>query len=268
MNLDVGNDCTLYLLVDSGADVSLLKSASMLGTAEFEPKESMRIRNVEGSVIETYGSIETKLLEGNEEIPFKLQLVNKQVDLLGDGILGRDFLEQMQARICYTSHTLTFSYAGTNVVKYLKPHPSRREPRSPEVQIDSIRVKPRSEVIVRVPVESGSALTEGLVERQELVPGVYLAESLVTIREGYALTGVLNTTEGEVSLPITAVKVTKMEDGESGATSSGQLEETGQNRYETLLTKLRMEHLNVEERRGLEGICFDYQDVFFLPGIS
>jgi hypothetical protein len=27
-----------------------------------------------------------------------------------------------------------------------------------------------------------------------------------------------------------------------------------------------MEHLNTEERKGLEEICFDYQDVFFLPG--
>jgi hypothetical protein len=107
MNLDVGNDCTLYLLVDSGADVSLLKSARLLGTAEFEPKESMRIRSVEGSVIETYGSIETKILEGNEEIPFKFQLVNKQVDLLGDGILGRDFFG---------------TNAGANLLH--KPHPN------------------------------------------------------------------------------------------------------------------------------------------------
>jgi hypothetical protein len=95
---------------------------------------------------------------------------------------------------------------------------------------------------------------------------VYLAESLVTVRDGYALTGVLNTTEEEVSIPISAVKVTRLEEGELEVTSPGGLEETGQGRYETLLTKLRTEHLNTEEKKGLEEICFEYQDVFFLPG--
>jgi hypothetical protein len=45
-------------------------------------------------------------------------------------------------------------------------------------------VRPRSEVIVKVPVHSGNGFTEGLVERKELMPGMYLAESLVTIWDG------------------------------------------------------------------------------------
>jgi hypothetical protein len=69
---------------------------------------------VDGFVIETYGSTETKISEGKVAIPFRFQLV----DLLEDGILGRDLLEQMQARICYTSHTLAFTYVGTNIIKH------------------------------------------------------------------------------------------------------------------------------------------------------
>jgi hypothetical protein len=53
LSLDVGGRSELYLLVDSGADVSLLKSKNLLGTAEFEPKEKIRIKSVDGSVIET-----------------------------------------------------------------------------------------------------------------------------------------------------------------------------------------------------------------------
>ena len=115
---------------------------------------------------------------------------------------------------------------------------------------------------MRVPVNSGSGFTEGLIERKELIPGVYLAESLVTVRDGYALTGVLNTREEEVLIPISAVKVTRLE-GELEATSPGGLEETGQGRYETLLTKLRTELLNTEEKKGLEEICFEYQGRLF-----
>jgi hypothetical protein len=46
----VGNGGKLHLLVDNGADISLLKSRRLLGTAEFEPRDSMseecrRLRN-------------------------------------------------------------------------------------------------------------------------------------------------------------------------------------------------------------------------------
>ena len=119
LDLDVGNGEKLHLLVDSAADISLLKSRKLLGTAEFDPRDGVRAKSVEGSVIETRGSIETKILEGFLQIPFRFQLVSKQVDLLADGILGRDFLKQMQAKICYRSRTLTFTYAGVTITKSL-----------------------------------------------------------------------------------------------------------------------------------------------------
>ena len=64
LDLDVGNEEKLQLLVDSGADISLLKSRRLLGTVDFEPRDRVRVKSVEGFVIETHGSIETKILEG------------------------------------------------------------------------------------------------------------------------------------------------------------------------------------------------------------
>jgi hypothetical protein len=77
------------------------------------------VKSVEGSVIETHGNIETKILEGPLQIPFRFQLVSKQVDLLGDRMLGRDFLKQMQAKVCYQSRTQTFTYAGVTINKQM-----------------------------------------------------------------------------------------------------------------------------------------------------
>ena len=50
----------LYFLVESGADISLVKSEKLLSTAEFEPRDRVRIKSVEGSIIETHGSLETQ----------------------------------------------------------------------------------------------------------------------------------------------------------------------------------------------------------------
>jgi ssDNA-binding Zn-finger/Zn-ribbon topoisomerase 1 len=98
LELDVNQGHKLYFLVDSGADISLIKNYKLLGAAEFEPKDRVR---VEGFVIETHGSIEIRIREGRIDIPFHFQLVSKQVDLRGDGILGHDFFKLMQTRICY-----------------------------------------------------------------------------------------------------------------------------------------------------------------------
>jgi hypothetical protein len=48
LELDVSWGHKLYFLVDSGADISLVKSYKLLGTAEFEPKDRVHVKNVEG----------------------------------------------------------------------------------------------------------------------------------------------------------------------------------------------------------------------------
>jgi hypothetical protein len=55
LELDASNGHKLYFLVDSGADISLVKSQKLLGTVEFEPKNKVRVKSAEGSVTETHG---------------------------------------------------------------------------------------------------------------------------------------------------------------------------------------------------------------------
>lgn len=78
----------LYLLSDNRADICRLKSKNLLGTVKFEPKEKVRVKSVDGIVIETHGSIKATVREGQVKVPFTYQLVSNQVDIQGDGILG------------------------------------------------------------------------------------------------------------------------------------------------------------------------------------
>jgi len=97
LELDAKQGYKLHFLVDSRADISLVKSYKLLGTDEFEPKDRVSIKCVEGFIIETHSSIETWIQEGGIDIPYHLQLVSKQVDLKEDGILGHYFLKLRQA---------------------------------------------------------------------------------------------------------------------------------------------------------------------------
>ena len=108
LELDVSQGLMLHSLVDSLADIGLVKGYKLLGTAEFEPKDRVHAKNVGGSVIETPSNIETWIWEGGIDIPFPFLLVRKKVDLKGCGILGCDFLKLKQELICYKERSLTF----------------------------------------------------------------------------------------------------------------------------------------------------------------
>jgi hypothetical protein len=87
LELDVSQGHKLYFLVDSRADSSLVKRSKLLRAAEFEPKDRVHTKSIEGSVIQTRDSIETRMWGGEIDIPFRFQLLSQQVDLIEDSML-------------------------------------------------------------------------------------------------------------------------------------------------------------------------------------
>jgi hypothetical protein len=150
--------------------------------------------------------LETQALEGEMSIPYCLQLVSKQVDLKGYGILGHDFLKAMRTRICCIEQVLIFQYKGGFVLKKLTSLHGAK-PRAPrDVRVDKLTLPARTELVVQVPVDTGRRVQEGLVERAELLPGMYMAESLVKVNSESIITSIINTT-AEVELLDHAVTV-------------------------------------------------------------
>jgi len=92
---------------------------------------------------------------------------------------------------------------------------------------------------------------QGLVEQKELLPGVCLAGSLVKVENGCVITSVLNTTEKEVNKPEPAVMVTEVDTGDPLVSDPKSPAEWDKSRYERVLNKLRMDHLNSEEKTSL-----------------
>jgi len=95
--MDISNEREFSLLVDTDADVSLIKPGNLDKTRKFDPDGTVKVKSVDGSIIETFGTVQTVINVGLLKIPFIFQLVNKQIDIPCDGILGRDFLENAGA---------------------------------------------------------------------------------------------------------------------------------------------------------------------------
>ena len=66
-------------------------------------------------------------------------------------------------------------------------------------KIGQIKLPPRTESIVKVPVIPGSPLV-GMTNKCEIQRGVIIAASFTSVVDGYAITNILNTNDTEVNV--------------------------------------------------------------------
>jgi hypothetical protein len=243
----------------------------LLGDTEFDPDSKLKVKCVDGALVETYGTVEACIQEGNFKVQFPFHLVNKQVDLIYDGIIGRDLLQKTRAKICYKSKTVTLIAKSQELTKKMLYVDRERKIENAK----SLRLPKRSEVIVKVVVEDGEEGAEGVIDKLEIAEGIYLASSLTKIKGKEVVTSILNTRETEAVVEVPTVKWEKYtpvdphrEDQTPymGAISPIEMKKTEQNREGEVLRNLRLDHLNPEEQRVTENTCRDYQDIFYLPG--
>ena len=90
-------------------------------------------------------------------------------------------MKARRARVCYREEVLIFQYKGVLVRKKLMSLPGA-EPEAPrDRRVNKLTLPARTELIVQVPVDTGPRVQEGIVEKAELMPGVYMAESLFKV---------------------------------------------------------------------------------------
>ena len=253
--MDISKENDLLFLIDTGADISVLKGAKLIGTTEYDPDRKVRVKCVDGSPMDTHGVLEATIELKNSSIAHNFQLVNGQVDIPCDGILGRDFLQSAKAKLCYESRTVTLNgevYPMVGKTKQLGlEKPTVRK-------MGQIKLPPRTESIVKVPVIPGSPLV-GVTNKGELQKGVIIAASLTRVVDGYAITSILNTNDTEVNVQEPLVELDEV-DLTWERDSCTEFE--SQDREKGIQTQLRLEPLNTEEKRLLVQTCLDYQDIF------
>ena len=104
---------------------------------------------------------------------------------------------------------------------------------------------------MRLPAETGSTAVEGLVDGKELLPGLYLAGSLVKVLNECVITSALNTTEKEVNMPEPIVMIIEVDTWDRLIPDPKSPAEWDKSRYERVLNKLRRDHLISEEKTSL-----------------
>jgi hypothetical protein len=255
VRVELGKSEKLTFLIDTGAEISVVKSAKLRPEINYEPTKGIDVKGISDVLLRTEGTVLLKLLTLTHETTHQFHVIGDNFDFRYDGILGQDFWKFKRATIDYCNRVITMGEVVLNFDD---------EPDETTDANSILTLKSRAESIVRLPTKSKGL---GVISKSELAPGVYLAEALTEGVNGYCVVSIVNTSEEDVTVEIPPVELEEIEDDDSkkALIFSTSVDEIG-DRLSKLRNELRTDHLNSEEKLSLVKICEEYNDVFYLSG--
>lgn len=233
------------LLVDTGADISIFKRLSVNPDQIVDFSRATSIKGITEDLTNSLGVANTNIFIQGCTLPHKFHIVDSNVPIPCDGILGRDFLVAYQSII---------DYSNWNMTVHLK-HKKLTIPilSSPEKNV--YHIPSRCEVIREIDVLKH--LTHDVVVlNKELKPGVYLARSIVS--QKHPLVKILNTTFENVTVDISNLETISLD-----KFNIYNIETENQDRHVQLLKELNQDVPDFVKKDLLQ-LCEDYSDVFGL----
>jgi hypothetical protein len=128
------------LLIDTGAELCLLKHSSIKDGTVHRPDTALSVRGISNEIERTLGEVNAKLIVGNYETEHRFQVIGDGINIPYDGIPGKDFFESKQATIDYVRKETVM---GKVILKFDK----ERQPESSNKEV-RVTLKPRCETIV------------------------------------------------------------------------------------------------------------------------
>lgn len=103
------SDHSLRLIIDTGAQTSILKTNKLKHNTLIRNKDRMSFKGIlVQNHVNAIGSVITKTLINNISFEHKFYVISDNINLTCDGIIGHDFLKTFGAKINYFKNTVKF----------------------------------------------------------------------------------------------------------------------------------------------------------------
>lgn len=235
-----------YILVDSQADVCILKKDSLNGEYKLDTSDVIDVTGVVKDPIRALGSTVVKIFIENLEFRHKFYIMPSSFNIPSDGIIGKDFNKEYNCVIDYGRESFTI----------------RTKLRDVEIPIhmyskDTLVIPPRCEFARTFEI---SSKLPTLIKAQEFKDGVMCSNSIA--QNGRAFVRIINATD--------SVQKIKMPKFEQESLSNYKIYKIGkivnsEDRTRKLLNILRKAYPNDNKMHAhLDKICTEYADVFSL----
>lgn len=240
-------------MLDSGSDINIVRltSLSLDAIARIDRESQIQINGANyGLPLCTLGVVTMFV----EDVPTVFHVVREMPNFQEDGILGSLFFHMNEAKIDYTTDTISF---GDTVLKFEERW--------------FIALPPRTRTQVEAPMVPTDN-TESFIPLLNLQPGVFAGNCAVTVKNNKCQMFFVNTLEETkyLILPkLRGIPFETLEDYKSDSNISTRLispaMETDE-RKQQVLDSIDMSHLNSEELRLARELIWENSDVFYLPG--
>jgi hypothetical protein len=177
------------------------------------------------------------------------------VDDRYDGLIGSNLLKQLRANIDMKKQILFLDNTKIPIV-YSAP------------MKETYELPPRCELKVKLPVNTDCG--EGILDFKEFTSGIRMPAAIVKCEKGYATTVIQNCTAEHRTLVVTSPFHVELfqQDNDNRVHINYMDNKINKDRLLTEnLSKLRLDHMNSEERKVIEGICREYKDIFYCENI-
>ena len=158
---DLSKTGKLKFLIDTGAEISVVKGTSLKPEFSYESTEGINIKGISNSLLKTEGTARLKLVTPTHETTHVFHVMGINFSCHYDGILGHDFWKNDRATINYCDRTITMD----DVIMSFDNEANKTH---------KLSLKPRTESTVQLPTKSTGL---GIISKREIIPGVYLTQS-------------------------------------------------------------------------------------------
>jgi hypothetical protein len=164
-----------------------------------------------------------------------------------DGLIGSDLLSSWEATIDYKNKLFNTRNACNDISVY--------DSRNANLYEDIIPAG--SSKLLRIPINTQDG--EVIVNEQQ-ISSCIVGECLTTGKQNRGIVEVFNPTKNDVIFSMDRTLTAEMYNIDCDSINQRSP------RVTEVLSRLRIEHLNPEEKANLESLCAQYSDVFYLEG--
>lgn len=253
LSLDIGKSRLYNFLLDTGADVSVIKESCVIESSIFYPTLKCQIKGVTSGVDESLGLVPSKIIFTETfSIAHNFQIVNDEFPIPCSGIIGKDFLTHWQCKIDFENLTLEIPFEATSILLDLITSSSK------------LIIPPRSEQIINVRCNNIENNAEYLCLSKEIISGVFVGNTIVEPRNQSVTLNLINTNDKPVQFLAKELTFDKLVHYDIFSLKSWN--NTNTDRLKTIESSVSLSHLNQEERESIRRIIREYNDVFHLEG--
>lgn len=251
--LNTGKSDLLLFLVDTGADISVLKELSIEEGHMCYPELKCQIKGITEQYIETCALLPSKIIFNESfHLDHDFHIVNQDFPIACDGILGKDFFSKYSCKIDFETNCLEIPLPEFCIELDLINVPQK------------VIIPPRSENITSIAVNLKNNC-EYICTSMEVITGVFVGNTIVKPLNNVVTINIINSTEQLVEIDANNLNFKNLSDFDIYT-----LNNPWTNKIESRLTLLKSmidtSHLNTEEAESINSICQEFNEVFHLKG--